>query len=131
MLPHSDYVHYEQFDVILVTTNTTVTVYEQRNSSPLLPCRSTHSTHRQQRTLLLCGDIPAGIHDACMPIYKSKPARISGMAQTPQTGFLTVARGSLRRGPCCSRVVLHEARVIFECVRTFFFVAKKSSGYIF
>ena len=56
-----------------------------------------------------------------------KPARISRTAQTPQTGSSTVARGSLRRDPCCSRVVLctnlqREAReVLFECVSTFIF----------
>ena len=43
MLPHSEYAHYEQFDAILVVT-TNSTVYEKRNSSPLLISRSTHST---------------------------------------------------------------------------------------
>ena len=45
MLPHSEHVHSEQFDAILVTTNSTV--YEQRSSSPLLPSVQEHTQHTQ------------------------------------------------------------------------------------
>ena len=126
MLPNSDYVHSEQFDTILVTTNSTV--YEQRNSSSLLPSRSTYSTHRQQKTR-----VTLSMSYACQHISR-KPPRISRTAQTPQTGSSTVARGSLHRGPCCSRVVLctnlqRKARWgAFRTCANFFFFAQ-TNGY--
>ena len=55
------------------------------------------------------------------------------MAQTPQTGPSTVARGSLRRGPCSHVVVCInlqlEAKGAFRLCENMFFWARKTSGY--
>ena len=75
--PHSEYyVQSEQFDAMLVTTNTTV--YEQRNSSPLLSSRITHSVNRQQKTEWRCVVTSQQVcmSHACQHISR-KPARIS------------------------------------------------------
>ena len=126
MLPHSEYVHSEQFDAILVTSNSTV--YEQSNSSPLLPSRSIHSTYRQQKKtewFYYCEvtSQQVSMSHACQHVSR-KPVRITSMTQTPQTGTSTIARGSLRRCPCLRVVLctnLLRERGAFRMWKHFFF----------
>ena len=106
MLPHLEYVHSEQFGGNVVTTISTV--YKQRNSSSLLPSISTHSTRRQHT------------QSNAFLLHTSKPARISRMTQTPQTGAYAVVVRALY----CVPTLKHE-EVLFECVRTVFLHAKQ------